>query len=151
MPRRRRLLRLLLNAATAMSLAVCVATIVAWIVDVRIGAPPWSQVLQRLPAGAQLRTTEFGVWRGALRWSRVTYYVGAWEVSGRPDQELAIDCWIVVLAAALLPIARTGPAVRAWVLRRRNAQPGRCPACGYDLRATPDRCSECGTVPSAPP
>jgi hypothetical protein len=50
--------------------------------------------------------------------------------------------WLVAIALALLPLART---IR-WVFRHGRSTAGHCKQCGYDLRATPDRCPECGTV-----
>jgi len=56
--------------------------------------------------------------------------------------QLIIPHWAVAFAFALLP-ARWG------LLRRRDGhrrKHGLCRSCGYDIRATPERCPECGAV-----
>jgi hypothetical protein len=55
--------------------------------------------------------------------------------------QLSVPNWMLLVAFAVLPVV--------WLIRRRArhwALVGRCRQCGYDLRATPDRCPECGSL-----
>jgi hypothetical protein len=55
---------------------------------------------------------------------------------------LALPHGVLMLLLAVLPACWAVGRVRS----RRRREMGACAHCGYDLRATPDRCPECGTA-----
>lgn len=60
--------------------------------------------------------------------------------------EVVVPFWSIALATAALPLGRTIAQVRSIALRQQRRRLGLCTTCGYDLRATPKRCPECGFV-----
>lgn len=89
----------------------------------------------RLQRADQRRFLGFEVWKGTKGGQKAWY---VW-----------LPVYPLTLLSAVLPVVWTIRFARAQSCIRR-AHSGLCPACGYDLRATPDRCPECGRTSHAP-
>jgi hypothetical protein len=170
--------RRLLNLLTLLSLLLCIAAAAVWVRGLWAGdvisrramtddgiytvITEWTFEtangdVQLDHSWQKLPTKDAGfAWPHGATWDRVVFDpVRTWwtrfafgsEFGGDPSNSVAsyrveFPFWLPVVVFGL------GPA--RWLFRGlRRRPPGRCPVCGYDLRATPDRCPECGK--EAPP
>jgi hypothetical protein len=176
----RRLFRILLNAATVLSLVMCVATMAAWVRSYRAHDYVWwSWANPRLLLGigtyrgglfagvstligtvdylpppgvewdhtAPLGYTEAGGSQGTF-FNRFGFALDYFPGGATVWRRLASPYWFMMLLTAILPGARLAKWRRR--ARRLRMRRGLCRNCGYDCRATPDRCPECGAVPPKP-
>lgn len=89
----------------------------------------------------------------AIRHSGGAAGVDWFIADGRPDGDfifprvraVGIPLWFVTLVAGVVPFLAARTTIRGRRARRRREK-GLCERCGYDLRASAERCPECGTV-----
>ena len=79
---------------------------------------------------------------------QISYY-RAWLISSKGrrvsprEYVIELPSWLAALATGLIPTLSA--IVRIRHRFRSKQRIGHCAKCGYDLRASPDRCPECGT------
>ncbi len=97
-----------------------------------------------LPAGDAARRQWSGPW-----WDRRRISIGGrWDSSLWSCRTVLLPHWLTIWPALLLPLIWTTRRGVQWRRERRRRNAGCCVRCGYDLRATPERCPECGHVPA---
>lgn len=64
-----------------------------------------------------------------------------WYVSTPGGHQLRARWWLLSVPGLIWTVVIIVVQIRNW----RHPREGLCPKCGYDLRASPDRCPECGT------
>jgi hypothetical protein len=106
-------------------------------------APGW----RFTPLSSRHFIASFGddpVWfihRNTSFWPTMDIAPGPWAVGW--DWQLGVPIWIVCVLSMI--------SSAIWLARlRRRFPPGSCQKCGYDLRATPSLCPECGSIPEKP-
>lgn len=157
--RRRRPRRLALNLMATASLSLCVVAALMWsrsrgALDAWVYHSPGGTALTLLHSrGGALRVWSDrhatmgpgGGWRYACGPADATAPRLPWpRVASGAGEVWVLPYWLICLATAVLPV--TALARMARDLWRRRRQPTACPQCGYDLRASVDRCPECGTT-----
>ena len=168
-PPMKRFRRWLFSGLAAISLTMCAATAALWLQSY------WPQGEFELPFAPSFRIASaygdliilwlrsdsvvFSINRPASNNSYHSFSIGrydshwpsAWVLSQVGYPVGTIGYWHLYLHYWFLMIAFALPGLwRAFqiVSRNRESNAGLCSICGYDLRATPDRCPECGTVPA---
>jgi hypothetical protein len=70
-------------------------------------------------------------------------FAGGRQEGRRRELNLTVPHWLIVALLGAMPAWRAVTSRRRRVAAER-LRLGQCRRCGYDLRATPDRCPECG-------
>jgi hypothetical protein len=157
--------RRLLNHVTIVSLLLCVAACVLWASSYFTAISLYRQDAgvnrSLISDSGMLVFTEQNAPDGAtFSWRRIHNRPGGWGGAHlRPDwygrfqfgsRHAWVPWWWACAALALLPacrmVCRAAVAADRFPGERRRVREGLCRACGYDLRATPDKCPECGAA-----